>query len=32
MEIVLNYTASWSDTVIDYLDCNKTEFFRLKAF
>lgn len=32
MEIGLNYTSSWSDTVIDYLDCNRTEFFRRKTF
>lgn len=32
MEIGLNYTSSWSDIVINYLDCNRTESFRLKAF
>lgn len=32
MEIGLNYTSSWSNIVIDYLDCNRTESYRVKAF
>ena len=32
MEIGLNYTSSWSNIVIDYIECNRTESYRLKVF
>ena len=32
MEIGLTYTSRWSNTVIDYLDCNRTESYGVKAY
>ena len=32
MQIGLNYISSWPNIVIDYLDCNRIESYKVKAF